>query len=124
MYLINFQPEKEFLRVDLSGDLAAPETRIEAWRKIVGRCREEGFDHLMVIQESPENDNETEVFVSSKGIVDIGLEGIKIAYVDLEPANYELNRFGELVAANRGANARVFYEETPALAWLLSKDSI
>ena len=120
MYVIKLQPEEKFLRVDLSGDLAAPETRIEAWDKIVRHCREEGFDHLLVVQDSPGNGSETNAFVSSQGIVALGLEGIKIAYVDIDPANHEVNKFGELVAANRGANARVFYEEAPALAWLLS----
>ena len=30
-------------------------------------------------------------------------------------------RFGEIVAANRGADARVFTEEALALAWLLGR---
>ena len=123
MYVINFRPEQEFLKVDLSGDLAAPETRIEAWTKIVRHCREEGFDHLLVVQDSPGNANETDAFVSSQAIVGLGLDGIKIAYVDIDPANHEFNKFGELVAANRGANARVFFEEAPALSWLLASDS-
>ncbi len=123
MYVINFQPEEEFLRVDLSGDLAAPETRIEAWDKIVRRCREDGVDHLLVVQDSPGNANETNAFVSSQAIVGLGLDGLKIAYVDIDPANHEVNEFGELVAANRGANARVFYEEAPALDWLLSRSN-
>ncbi len=120
MYVINFRPEQKFLRVDLSGDLAEPQTRIEAWDKIVRRCREEGSTHLLVVQDSPGNGTETNAFISSQGIVDLGLAGIKIAFVDIDPSNHEVNKFGELVAANRGANARVFYEESAAIAWLLS----
>lgn len=32
-------------------------------------------------------------------------------------------RFGEIVAANRGAHARVFTEEAPALDWLLGRSA-
>jgi hypothetical protein len=123
MYKIDYQPATEFLRADVSGDLANPQTRIDAWREIVTRCREDGVTHLLVVQDSPGNGNETNAFISSQGIVAIGLEGIRIAYVDIDPANHEVNKFGELVAANRGAEARVFYEEAPALEWLLAPDS-
>ena len=73
------------------------------------------------MQDSPGNGTETNAFVSSQGIVGLGLDGIKIAFVDIDPSNHEVNKFGELVAANRGANARVFYDEDPALDWLLSE---
>ncbi|MEQ1762978.1 MAG: hypothetical protein ABL984_07530 [Pyrinomonadaceae bacterium] len=124
MYTIEYQPTSEYLRADVKGDLAAPQIRVDAWSEIIRRCRGDAVTHLLVVQDSPGNGTETNAFVSSDGIVGLGLKGIKIAYVDIDPANHEVNKFGEMVASNRGAEARVFYQEEPALAWLLSKDSI
>jgi len=47
------------------------------------------------------------------------LTGIKIAFVDFDPASYENNQFGELVAGNRGAFAKVFTTESNAHDWLV-----
>lgn len=120
MYQITYQPGPEFLRADVTGDLAEPQTRIDAWSEIIHRCRLEGVTHLLVVQDSPGNGTPTNAFISSQGIVGLGLAGIKIAYVDIDPANHEVNKFGEMVAANRGADAAVFFEEAPAVQWLLS----
>jgi len=67
------------------------------------------------------NVTEADAFESSRDIVALGLDGIKIAYVDLDPANHQNNQFGELVAENRGAFAKVFTNEKDAEEWLLSE---
>ena len=119
MYKIQYQPEPEYLRVDLTGDLASPERRIDAWREIVQHCRDGGVTHLLVVQDSPGNGTHANAYHSSAGIAALGLGGIRIAFVDVDPANHEVNKFGELVASNRGAQAQVFVEEGAALDWLL-----
>lgn len=45
------------------------------------------------------------------------LRGVKVAFVDLTEAS---DRLAELVAANRGADIRIFATETEALSWLLN----
>jgi len=45
---------------------------------------------------------------------------IRLAVLGREPMIHP-DRFGELVARNRGADARVFTEESPALDWLLGR---
>lgn len=45
---------------------------------------------------------------------------IRLAVVGHEPMIHP-ERFGELVARNRGADARVFTDRTPALDWLLRR---
>ena len=44
------------------------------------------------------------------------LRGVKVAVVDLTEAP---DKFAELVAANRGADMRIFTTEADALSWLL-----
>lgn len=120
MYNIDYRSGAEFLRAEIRGDLTEPQTRIDAWSEVIRRCRLDGVTRLLVVQESLANDTDTTAFTSSQGILGLGLDGLKIAYVDIDQANYEVNKFGELVATNRGANARSFYEEATALDWLLS----
>lgn len=47
---------------------------------------------------------------------------IRFAMLGHEPMIHP-ERFGEIVAANRGAHARVFTEEAPALDWLLGRSA-
>lgn len=60
------------------------------------------------------------MFDAAAGVVQLGLTGIKIAYVDTNPDHIENVRFAELVGTNRGANAKVFVSVGEAEAWLLS----
>ena len=119
MYEIEYTPGPGFMRADVVGDLAAPDTRVEAWARMIRHCRAKAVTRLLVVQDSPGNGNVANAYLSSEGIARLGLEGIRIAFVDLDPANLEVNQFGELVAANRGADAKVFSEEGSALEWLL-----
>ena len=45
------------------------------------------------------------------------LRGVKLAVVDLTEAP---DKFAELVAANRGADIRIFTTEVDAVSWLLA----
>lgn len=119
LYYLSFETRPEYLYAFAKGDIAAPDTRVELWTEIIARCRRDKYDKLLVVQDSPGNATSTDAFTSSAGIVSLGLEGIKIAYVDLDPANHQINQFGELVASNRGANAKVFTNEAEAIAWLI-----
>ena len=119
LYELALEVRHGYLYAFVRGNLAAPDTRITCWAEIISRCREEKCDRLLVVQDSPGNSTPTDAFVSSRGITALGLGGIKIAFVDLDPANHENNKFGETVAANRGAVAKVFTSESEGLAWLL-----
>jgi len=122
LYTVTFENRPNYLYAFVKGDLARPDTRIECWTHIVKRCRDDGANHLLVVQDSPGNATPTDAFDSSAGIVALGLGGIKIAFVDLDPSHYENNKFGELVAENRGAWAKVFTTEPEGVTWLLKEE--
>lgn len=44
--------------------------------------------------------------------------GTKVAHVDMNTSDLELNRFGENVAANRGLQIRSFSNAADAEAWV------
>lgn len=117
-YELEFQPTAEYLRVFATGDLSDPYIRIGAWKKIIKECRDRDEDTLLVVQDALGNKTAMDAYVSSEGIVALGLNGIQIAFVDLNPVYFENNQLGELMANNRGAFAKVFTTEADALDWL------
>ncbi len=118
-YDISYDIRPEYLRAFIMGDLSETVTKVKVWAEIIDRCRESGHARLMTVLDGPGNTSEIDAFDSSRQIVSLGLSGIKIAYVDLDPANHENNQFGELVAENRGAFAKVFTTEAEAHNWLI-----
>jgi len=122
LFEVAYERRDGYLYERISGDTKLPETKVESWREIIGTCRAEDVERLLVTMEGQGNVSEVEAFETSRDIVALGLDGIKIAYVDLDPANHQNNQFGELVAENRGAFARVFTNEKEAEDWLLSEN--
>lgn len=51
----------------------------------------------------------------------MGFFGIRIAFVDRYIEQMDLNRFGELVAINRGIYGKIFNKFTEAENWLLAE---
>lgn len=119
LYTISYETRPEYLYAYIKGDLSTSETKVECWREMIAHCRAGQHDQLLVVLDGPGNSTEIDAFTSSRAIVEIGLTGIKIAFADLDPANYQNNQFGELVAENRGAFAKVFTTENDAHNWLV-----
>lgn len=118
LYKLTFEPSNKYLRVFATGDLSDPSVRIEAWKSIIQECRDLGQSTLLVVQDAVGNKTAMDAYVSSQGIVALGLHGLQIAFVDLNPVYFENNQLGELMANNRGAFAKVFTTEADALDWL------
>lgn len=118
LYKLTFETNNKYLNVFATGDLSNPTVRIGAWKKITAECRDLGQNTLLVIQDAVGNKTATDAYVSSQGIVELGLQGLQIAFVDLNRVYFENNQLGELMANNRGAFAKVFTTEADALDWL------
>jgi hypothetical protein len=121
-YEISYELRPRYLYAFAKGDLSDPQTRIDCWKEIITRCREANRDHLLVVQDSPSCKSTSDTFVAASGVVGLGVKGLKIAFVDPDPAEFENNRFCETVARNRGANAKLFLTEGPAHEWLLGAE--
>ena len=46
--------------------------------------------------------------------------GIRIAFVDMYMDHQSINKFGEIVATNRGVHGKIFNDVEEAKRWLLS----
>lgn len=119
LFKVSFEERPVYLYAYIEGDLSETETKVDCWDKIIKRCRALEHKRLLVVLDGPGNSSELEAYQSSRRIIDLGLIGLKIAYVDLNAANHSNNQFGELVASNRGAFAKVFTTEAEAEKWLV-----
>lgn len=119
LYRISYESRPEYFYAYAKGDLSNPETRIACWKEILEQCRREGRNRLLVVQESPPNKDATDAFIGASGVVELGVHGLKIAFVDPDPEEFENNKFCEVVARNRGANAKLFLTEKEAHGWLV-----
>jgi len=118
LFKISFEDRPEYLYALIKGDTSKSVTKIECWGEIITRCRKDGRHRLLVVLDGPGNATELDAYESTRGIIALGLQGLKIAYVDLNPENHKNNQFGELVAGNRGVFAKVFTTEPEAEQWL------
>ncbi len=118
-YKLYFASREKYLYAFASGRLDVTENRVDCWREILQRCREEEYFDLLVYQESPLNTSLAERFSAASEIVALGVYGIRIAYVDGDPESFEHNEFCALVAKNRGANIEMFHTVEEAHDWLV-----
>ena len=121
LYQISYELRPEYFYAYAKGNLSNPQTRIACWKEILQRCRREARDRLLVVQDSPPSKDAIEAFMSAAGVVELGVQGLKIAFVDPDPDEFENNKFCEVVAQNRGANAKLFLTEEQAHAWLVGE---
>ncbi|MFT3746187.1 MAG: hypothetical protein QM785_18090 [Pyrinomonadaceae bacterium] len=120
-YDISYEVRPEYLYAFVTGDLTIGDVKVDCWRKIIGRCRSGSHDRVLVVLDGNGTASDTVAFEASRQIVEIGLTGLQIAYVDLDPESFEKNQFCETVVGNRGGFAKVFKTEQEAEAWLIGR---
>ncbi len=117
---IKIEKQPDYLIAHFSGEANLQEVgqRFEA---LAVRCRKEKKDKLLIdistIQAAP---TFTDRFRAGERAVIFSEFGIKIAMVG-SPEMVDPRRLGELVAQNRGVDARVFTDLAEAKEWLLEK---
>lgn len=118
-YELTFDERPQYLHAHIKAEATDEQTAIDYWQKIIRKCRQTKGDRLMVVQEIPGGLNTTETFGVASAVTAIGIQGIKIAFVDPDPDLYEAHQFGHLVGTNRGAWSQVFTTIPEAENWLL-----
>jgi len=94
----------------------------EAWPQfelIAENCKRTKNDKLLIDATRAEvKVSLVERFLTAKRTVIFAQYGLKVAVVEI-PERIDSQRFGELVAQNRGVNIRVFSDYQAAVNWLL-----
>ena len=121
VYTIEFEYQPEYLYAFVEGDEDSLEITRQFWSELLAECKKFDYRKLLIEENISENVTASEVYEFAKELPNMGFDGISVAFVDRQADHEEINRFGGLVAHNRGMDLKVFEEVQEAKEWLLSK---
>jgi hypothetical protein len=119
LYTIEFEHRPKYLYAFVSGKDDSLEITRSYWQKMLDECRAHGFDKLLVEENLEGSLSMHEVYEFASEYSQMGFREILVAFIDRQPEQRQLHRFGELVATNRGGRIRVFDSVSDAKQWLL-----
>ncbi len=119
-YTLEFEQRPKYLYAYVKGEEDSLEISLQYWKEIADECRRTGYKKVFIEEDIKEEVSIIEMYQFASEISKIGYSDIRVAFVDRYLNQQELNKFGELVATNRGMNGKIFNSSEEAEEWLLS----
>ncbi|MBC7899592.1 MAG: hypothetical protein H7070_06015 [Saprospiraceae bacterium] len=119
-YDLTFEHRPEYLYAFIEGEHDSYKISRQYWQEIAEMCTEYGCKKVLVEEDIAEGISIAEIYRLVSELAEMGFLGIKVAFVDRQLDQAELNDFGVLVGTNRGLNGKAFADQAAAEAWLLS----
>ncbi len=123
-YQLTFDERERYLYAFIEGDQDSVEISRSYWQEVARETTRTGMKRVMIEENLPAGASMTEMFQFATEIPNMGFGGTRIAFIDRDLTQNDLNQFGELVAVNRGVNIKVFIDKQEAETWLLDSDEI
>jgi hypothetical protein len=120
-YEIFFEYRPQYLYVHVAGEQDSYEISKKYWQEIAEECKKSDCKKVLIEENLRENVSMPDMYQFASEILQLGFFGIRVAFVDLQEEQQQLNKFGETVATNRGLFSRVFSNSQEAENWLLSE---
>ena len=117
-YELTFEERPEYLLARVTGPEDSLEVSISFWQEIAVEVQRRQTEKLMVWENFPNNVDTIDMLRVATFLTELGLANIQVAFVDERHEQLDRNRFGELVAINRGLRGKVFVDVQEAEAWL------
>jgi hypothetical protein len=117
-YRIEFSRNADYLHAFVDGLNDSAAISKSYWMKVFDECRKEGIGKVLVEENLAQNLSASEAYDVGRSMADSSPEGLAVAFVDRRADHQELNRFGNLVANNRGLDSQVFDSVEEARKWL------
>jgi hypothetical protein len=124
-YSILFELRPDYLYALVSGEAGTNDLVNAYWNEIARECARQKATKLLVEEQlSRRIDSMSDAYNLSADVSAMAdLVGVKVAFVDSDPAHHELNLFGQLVASNRGLYCKTFKDFDEGEQWLLSNET-
>lgn len=119
-YTIDCEYYPAYLSASVSGEKDSVEISIHYWKDVLQEAHNKKYEKVLVIEDFKNTVSEIEVYLVVEEIIKLGFKNIKVAFVDKQSDQNEINLFGETVAVNRGMVCRVFQNIKKAEVWLKS----
>lgn len=120
-FSLHFNEMPDYLYAYVTGPKDSLEVSRRFWREIYTRSVEIECQSLIVEEDFPNQLSTTEIFQVSELISELFGSTIKIAHVDRQLSDMDLNSFAETVVVNRGVHARVFNRLDEAEKWIIGQ---
>lgn len=121
LYTLRFEERGEYLYAFVKGEKDSYEISRRYWKEVADECHRLKCQKVLIEEDINDEMSTTEMYQFTSEIMSIGYSGVRVAFVDRYFNQRELNKFGELVATNRGFLGKVFDDAEEAEKWLLSK---
>ncbi len=120
-YDLRFEQHPQYLLARVSGPEDSLEVSVAYWQEVAAEAIRQGVRRLLVVENFPNNGETADLMALGRFLAELGLQEIRIAFVDEQPDHLDRNRIGELVAVNRGLRGKVFDNFADAERWLLAE---
>ena len=115
-----FEYRPEYLYVFVKGEYDLYAISRQYWQEVADACKENGVKKVLVEEDIAELVSMSVMFRLVSELGQIGLTGIKVAFVDRQLDHASLNELGILVGINRGLIGKAFSNQRDAVEWLMS----
>jgi hypothetical protein len=120
-YDLTLEYRPQYLYAFIRGEKDSYEISRQYWQEIADECNRSGIKKVLIEEDIAENISMPDMYRFASEIPEFGFHGVRVAFVDRQESQYQLNQFGETVATNRGLVSRVFNNFADGEKWLLSE---
>lgn len=121
LYELTLEYRPQYLYAFVRGEKDSCEISRQYWQEIADECNRSGIKKVLIEEDIKENISMSDMYRFASEIPQLGFHGVRVAFVDRQESQHQLNQFGETVATNRGLSSRVFNNFTEGEKWLLSE---
>ena len=121
LYQLRAEPKPDYLFVHVSGEADSLEVSTEFWREVRDLVRQHQTQKVLVQENFANTIDEVDVYTLNNRMAQMGFFNTRIAFVDEQQEQYEVNAFGASVGVNKGLLVRVFRTVPEAEQWLRSE---
>jgi hypothetical protein len=122
-YILTFDERPQYLYARVTGERMTLEIARNYLKDILDECRELQYQRLMIERDVPEQLPTTKFPQLASDFVRLGIEDLRIAFVDRRIDDIGLLRFAAAATRALGINVRVYRGRPEARRWLTDSDN-
>jgi len=120
---ISFEDRNGYFYAFFSGKRNGLEDAKQYWLRAVEECNKRGYKRLLVEQYFPVPLSRVDTFYLAEALARMPIRNLRVAFVDRDIDQNDMNLFAETVAVNRGGVGKVFTNLVDAEAYLLASSA-
>jgi hypothetical protein len=121
LYTLNFEYRQDYLYAFVGEGKDSLAVSKEFWLRVLTESKKQQYYKVLVEEDLDGKISLPELYDLAVWLTKLQFENVLIAFFDRRTDHWELNKFGELIATNRGFRITVFENINMAEKWLLSQ---